>query len=232
MSEAAAIYEEALENQRLHPIARADESRATALTCRTFDIAVASLALLLLSPLLLVIALLIRLDSRGHALFRQERLGRDLSPFVVNKFRTMYTDTSHDEHRDFVQRLIAGKAERHGQLFKLTKDQRVTRVGRILRRSSLDELPQLINVLMGNMSIVGPRPPLDYEVERYPPHAFGRFAVKPGITGLWQVSGRSQLPFGEMIALDLEYAETRSFWLNARIVLRTIPVVLGRRGAA
>jgi lipopolysaccharide/colanic/teichoic acid biosynthesis glycosyltransferase len=207
-------------------------SRANAIACRTLDIAVATVALVLLSPLLLVIALWIRLDSEGPALFRQERRGRDTEPFVVNKFRTMHVNTPNSEHVAYVQSLIAGDAERKEKLFKLVADDRVTRAGRLLRKSSLDELPQLINVLLGNMSLVGPRPCLDYELVKYPPHAFGRFAVKPGITGLWQVSGRSQLGFDEMIALDIEYARRPSFWFNVRILARTVPVALLGRGAA
>jgi lipopolysaccharide/colanic/teichoic acid biosynthesis glycosyltransferase len=231
VSKTAAIYEQAV---KPHGIGRehAEEWRPTAFACRALDLLVASLALVVLSPLLLVIVIVIRLDSRGPALFRQERLGRDLRPFVVNKFRTMHTDTTNDEHRAFVQRLIAGDAERHKELFKLAGDERVTRAGRFLRKSSIDELPQLLNVVAGQMSLVGPRPPLDYEVEKYPAHAFGRFAVKPGITGLWQVCGRSQLSFDEMIALDLEYAARRSLWFNVSILVRTLPVVLLGRGAA
>jgi lipopolysaccharide/colanic/teichoic acid biosynthesis glycosyltransferase len=212
------------------------QSRVTAISCRALDVVGAALGLVVLAPVLAVIAIAIRLDSKGKALFRQERFGRDLEPFVVNKFRTMHRNASHEEHRAFVQRLIAGDAERHQRadeaLFKLASDPRVTRLGRFLRRSSLDELPQLINVLLGEMSLVGPRPPLAYEVERYPPAAFGRFAVKPGITGLWQVSGRSELTFDEMIALDLEYVRSRSLWLNVKICLSTVWVVLRRKGAA
>jgi lipopolysaccharide/colanic/teichoic acid biosynthesis glycosyltransferase len=224
------MYEQAATPPGVAPdLAR--RSRATAFGCRALDLAIASSLLVLLAPLLLVIALVIRLDSRGPALFRQRRLGRDLRPFVVNKFRTMHVDMRDDEHRAFVQRLIAGDAERHRELFKLAGDQRVTRAGRFLRKSSLDELPQLLNVVLGQMSLVGPRPPLDYEVEKYPAHAFGRFAVQPGITGWWQVCGRSQLSFDEMIALDLEYAARRSLWFNVRILARTLPVVLLGRGA-
>ena len=210
----------------------AREQVVTAIACRLLDVIVALLALVLLSPLLLVIAIAIRLDSAGPALFRQERRGWHTRRFVVNKFRTMHVDSANAEHVAYVQRLIAGDAERKDALFKLVADERVTRVGRVLRRSSLDELPQLINVVLGEMSLVGPRPCLDYELERYPAHALGRFAVKPGITGLWQVSGRSQLGFDEMIALDLEYAERQSFWLDVRILLRTLPVVLLGKGAA
>jgi lipopolysaccharide/colanic/teichoic acid biosynthesis glycosyltransferase len=224
------MYEQAAAPPGVAPD-RARRSRATEFGCRALDLAIASSLLVLLAPLLLLIALVIRLDSRGPALFRQRRLGRDLRPFVVNKFRTMHVDMRDDEHRAFVQRLIAGDAERHRELFKLAGDQRVTRAGRFLRRSSLDELPQLLNVVLGQMSLVGPRPPLDYEVEKYPAHAFGRFAVRPGITGWWQVCGRSQLSFDEMIALDLEYAARRSLWFNVRILARTLPVVLLGRGA-
>jgi lipopolysaccharide/colanic/teichoic acid biosynthesis glycosyltransferase len=230
VGETALTYDEVHERQALS--LPAVGSRASAIACRTLDLVVATVAVVCLLPLLLMIAIWIRLDSKGPALFRQERRGRGVTPFVVNKFRTMHTNTSTDEHRAFVQRLIEGEAERHGELFKLVADNRVTRAGRILRKWSLDELPQLINVLLGNMSLVGPRPCLDYELEKYPPHAFGRFAVKPGITGLWQVSGRSQLSFDEMIALDLDYAREQTFWLNVRILLRTLPVVLLGRGAA
>jgi lipopolysaccharide/colanic/teichoic acid biosynthesis glycosyltransferase len=230
VTEAAVLHEPMVQPQDV-ALVRACESRATAIACRALDLVLASLLLVLLSPCLLVLAIVIRLDSRGPALFRQERLGRDLRPFVVNKFRTMHVDTSNDEHRAFVQQLIAGDAERHQDLFKLAGDERVTRAGRLLRKSSLDELPQLLNVIAGDMSLVGPRPPLDYEVERYPEHAFGRFAVKPGITGWWQVCGRSQLSFDEMIELDLEYAGRRSLWFNVRILARTLPVVLLGRGA-
>jgi lipopolysaccharide/colanic/teichoic acid biosynthesis glycosyltransferase len=209
-----------------------EQSRASAIACRTLDLVVALVALVLLTPLLLAIALWIRLDSRGPALFRQERRGHGMKPFVVNKFRSMQVNTPNDEHVAYVQSLIAGDAERKETLFKLVADERVTSAGRVLRKSSLDELPQLLNVVRGNMSLVGPRPCLDYELEKYPQHAFGRFSVKPGITGLWQVSGRSQLSFDEMIALDLDYARQRSFRFNVKILLRTLPVVLFGRGAA
>lgn len=233
VSETTLTYERALEPQ--HPLLVAtDQTRATAFACRALDIAVALLALVVLSPVLLALAILIRLDSKGGPLFRQERLGRDMRPFIVNKFRTMHLDSdrANDEHVAFVQSFIAGDAERQAQLFKLSADERVTRIGRLLRKSSLDELPQLLNVLLGTMSLVGPRPCLQYEAERYPPHAFARFAVKPGITGWWQVCGRSQLSFEQMIALDVEYARRRSLWFNLRILARTLPVVLLGRGAA
>ena len=189
---------------------------------------------MLMTPVLIAIAVAVRLDSRGPVLFRQRRVGRSLQTFDVNKFRTMTHGASHDVHRAFVVGLIAGehpeRSEGHPR-FKLSADARVTSVGRFLRRSSLDELPQLWNVVRGEMSLVGPRPPIPYEVEHYPPHWFGRFAVKPGITGLWQVSGRSELTLEEMIALDIEYVERRSPLFNLWILLRTIPAVLRFRGA-
>jgi lipopolysaccharide/colanic/teichoic acid biosynthesis glycosyltransferase len=212
-------------------------ARRGSAACRALDIVVSAILLILLMPLFLVIGLIIRLDSEGPAIFRQRRIGRDQDPFTVMKFRTMYAGVGHDTHRAFVERLIAGDGPGEGDgvkpsFFKIARDPRVTRAGHVLRKSSLDELPQLWNVLRGEMSLVGPRPCLQYELEAYPTHWFGRFAVKPGISGLWQVGGRSELTLEEMIELDLEYARTRSFWVNVKILLRTIPVVLNGRGAA
>ncbi len=212
-----------------------DRVSAADITCRLLDVAVASIALVLLSPILLVIAILIRIESQGPAVFRQERVGRRLRPFTVNKFRTMRTGASHDAHRKFVQSLIAGETppEVAGKpRFKMASDDRITRVGRFLRRTSLDELPQLWNVVRGEMSLVGPRPPIAYEVERYPAHWFARFEVKPGLTGLWQVSGRCELTLEEMIELDIEYVRRRSLRFNVWILLRTVPAVLSLRGAS
>ena len=210
-------------------------SRAVDLACRSLDLIVALVLLVLLLPLVLVIAAAIRLESPGPVLFRQRRLGRSLTPFTVHKFRTMREGVSHDVHRTFVLSLIAGDAPPAAEgkpRFKLSSDDRVTRVGWILRRSSLDELPQLWNVVRGEMSLVGPRPPIPYEVEHYPSHWFGRFAVKPGVTGLWQVSGRSELTLEDMIKLDIEYVSRRSLWMNVWILLRTVPAVLSTRGAS
>ena len=205
------------------------------MACRALDVAVSAILLLLLVPIFLALAAAIRLDSPGRVLYRQRRVGRDLDPFMVNKFRTMHSGAGHETHRQFVIGLIEGQAETQDaelNFFKMANDDRVTRVGRFLRKSSLDELPQLWNVLRGDMSLVGPRPPIPYEVEHYPPHWFERFAVKPGMTGLWQVSGRSKLTLEEMIALDVEYARTRSLWTNIKILARTVPVVFVGRGAA
>jgi lipopolysaccharide/colanic/teichoic acid biosynthesis glycosyltransferase len=210
------------------------ESWQSAAACRALDVAVSAVLLLVLLPLFLALAAAIRLDSRGRVVYRQRRVGRNLDPFTVNKFRTMQSGAGHETHRQFVIGLIAGQTAQDAEpnFFKMANDDRVTRVGRFLRKSSLDELPQLWNVLRGDMSLVGPRPPIPYEVEHYPPHWFERFAVKPGMTGLWQVGGRSELTLEEMIALDVEYARTRSLWLNLKILVRTVPAVFAARGAA
>ena len=210
------------------------ESRYSAVTCRALDVAVSAVLLLVLLPVFLVLAVAILVDSRGRVVYRQRRVGRNLELFTVNKFRTMHRGAGHESHRQFVIGLIEGQQARDDEpnFFKMANDDRVTRVGRFLRKSSLDELPQLWNVLRGDMSLVGPRPPIPYEVEHYPPHWFDRFAVKPGMTGLWQVSGRSELTLEEMIALDVEYARSRSPWTNLKILARTVPVVFAGRGAA
>jgi lipopolysaccharide/colanic/teichoic acid biosynthesis glycosyltransferase len=198
------------------------------------DIVGAAVLLFLLAPLFAAIAIAVRLDSPGPVLFRQRRVGRDTESFTVNKFRTMHDGASHDRHREFVLGLIKDEHRRQdapGPQFKMTEDERVTRFGRALRRSSLDELPQLWNVLRGEMSLVGPRPPIPYEVEHYPPHWFARFVVKPGVTGLWQVNGRSEVTLEEMVRLDVEYTRRRSLWFNLSILARTVPAVLSGRGA-
>jgi lipopolysaccharide/colanic/teichoic acid biosynthesis glycosyltransferase len=203
--------------------------------CRTVDLLVACIVLVLLLPVMALIAAAIRLDSPGPVLFRQRRLGRGMKPFTVQKFRTMKQGVSQDIHRQFVIGLIAGTEPERTEgtpQFKLSADPRVTRLGRFLRKSSLDELPQLWNVVRGEMSLVGPRPAIEYEVEHYPEAWLRRFVHKPGMTGLWQVSGRSELTMAEMVKLDIDYTDRRSVWLNLSILLRTIPVVLFARGAS
>lgn len=192
---------------------------------RAFDITTSLVALLLTLPLLAVIALLIKLDSPGPVLFRQERLGKDGKRFTMVKFRSMYVDC------EVITPELAQRNESTGPLFKMRNDPRITRVGRFLRRTSLDELPQILNVLEGSMSIVGPRPPLPRELAGYEDLQQQRLQVKPGLAGLWQVSGRSNLTFDEMVALDLEYIERRSFWFDLQLIVRTIPCVLLGRGA-
>jgi lipopolysaccharide/colanic/teichoic acid biosynthesis glycosyltransferase len=208
-------------------------SRLSGFAIRLLDLLGAGALLMVLSPLLLLVALIVRLDSPGPAIFRQRRLGRDLKPFSVAKFRTMREGAAPDAHRSHVEEMIADDDGRGSRpMAKLQEDARVTRPGSFLRRTSIDELPQLWNVLRGEMSLVGPRPPIQYEVDRYPPEAFRRFAVKPGVTGLWQVRGRSLLTFKQMIELDTEYVERRSLWLNLKILLLTLPTVIHGKGAA
>jgi lipopolysaccharide/colanic/teichoic acid biosynthesis glycosyltransferase len=209
-----------------------DTSRLSEAAIRLLDLLGAAVMLILLSPLLLLVAAVVRLDSPGPAIFRQRRLGKDLKSFSVAKFRTMQEGAAADAHRSHVEQMIADENKRGTRtMSKLQEDARITRAGSFLRRTSLDELPQLWNVLRGEMSLVGPRPPIQYEVDRYPPEAFRRFAVRPGITGLWQVSGRSLLTFQEMIELDAEYAERRSLLLNLKILLLTLPTVIHGKGA-
>jgi lipopolysaccharide/colanic/teichoic acid biosynthesis glycosyltransferase len=189
---------------------------------RSLDIAVAGVALVALSPLLALIAVFIKLDSPGPALFRQQRPGRDMRMFTVLKFRTMRLGSDSLRPQDFA---TLG----YGPDQKKKADPRITRVGRLLRRFSLDELPQFINVLKGDMSLVGPRPLLGWELPAN--DLMARAGVLPGITGLWQVSGRSDLSFSEMLDLDLEYARRRSLLLDLKIILKTLPAMLSTRGA-
>ncbi len=200
---------------------------------RMLDILVAGALLLVLAPLMALIALAIRIDTGGPALFRQRRVGRGLYEFTMLKFRTMYSDADATPHREYVQALIGDdRSPERGRLYKLSVDNRVTRVGRFLRSWSLDEVPQLINVLRGKMALVGPRPVIPYEVEMYPDEYLSRFDVKPGLTGLWQVSGRNERTYEEMVHFDLQYARDSSLLLDLRILAKTVPVVFGRRGVA
>ena len=201
---------------------------------RTLDIGVAAVVLLLMAPVIAVVALTVRLSSPGPVFFRQRRLGRSMRPFTVLKFRTMRADADSALHRDYVRSLIGTDAPENppDNLYKLVVDPRVTKVGRFLRSWSLDEVPQLWNVLRGEMSLVGPRPVIEYEVEQYPDWYLRRFAVKPGLTGLWQVSGRNERTYEEMVRFDVEYAERRSLWMDLRILARTAIVVMRRQGVA
>lgn len=201
---------------------------------RLLDVTGSAIGLLLLSPLFAVLALAIRLDSKGPALYKQARLGKDGVPFVFYKFRTMTAGTACDVHKEYVTNLITSCSEDlkgDSGSYKLEDDDRVTRVGHYLRRTSVDELPQLWNVLRGDMSLVGPRPPLEYEVELYTPWQGRRLEVLPGMTGLWQVSGRNQLTYEQMIELDIAYIDDWSLGLDLSILWRTVSVVLTRRGA-
>ena len=198
---------------------------------RTFDLIVAALAIVLLFPVWLLVAVLIKLDSKGPVFYTQERVGMDGRLFLLYKFRTMKAGADPQLHREYQKAFIAGRAEANigndsKPTYKLAADPRITRIGKLLRRTSLDEVPQLLNVLLGDMSIVGPRPPIPYEVEAYELWHRKRLDMKPGLTGLWQVSGRNRLPFEEMVRLDLFYIENWSLLLDLKIILRTGLVML------
>lgn len=200
---------------------------------RGMDILGSSLALLVASPLFLLFALAIKLSSKGPVFFRQERVGQYGKRFWLLKFRSMYEHNDAGMHKEYMRRLIIGVAEKNNgngdgeAVYKLTRDSRITRIGALLRRTSLDELPQFLNVLKGEMSLVGPRPPIDYEVESYELwHRQRLLEAKPGITGLWQVNGRNRIGFDEMVRLDLRYARTWSPWLDLKILLLTPKAML------
>ncbi len=192
---------------------------------RAVDLVLVTFGLIAISPILIAIAIAIKVDSTGPIFYRQERVGKDGNAFWMFKFRSMCQDAE--------QRLdtLRAQNEASGPLFKIRKDPRVTRVGGVLRRWSLDELPQLLNVLRGEMSLVGPRPPIPSEVAKYEDWQLGRLRAVPGLTGLWQVSGRSEVPFHDMVRLDLHYIGNWSLGLDLEILLRTIPAVLTNRGA-
>lgn len=205
---------------------------------RGMDILGSLLLLGLLFPVFFVIAAAIKLTSKGPILFRQQRIGEHGIPFTFLKFRSMYINNDSSQHKEYVRQLIAGQAVKHptngtGEgVFKLTNDSRITPVGSFLRRTSLDELPQFINVLRGEMSLVGPRPPVTYEVEAYATwHRRRLLEAKPGITGLWQVHGRSRVGFDDMVRLDLRYARNCSPWLDMKILLQTPKAVIAGNGA-
>jgi lipopolysaccharide/colanic/teichoic acid biosynthesis glycosyltransferase len=217
---------------------RADNKRFASGLKRTMDVVGSSLALLLGAPVFLAIAIAIKATSKGPVFFRQQRTGQHGTPFEFLKFRSMFVGNDAGIHKEYVTNLIAGKAQRHPSdgngagVFKLTKDPRITRVGAFLRRTSLDELPQFLNVLRGEMSLVGPRPPVPYEVEAYDLwHRRRLLEAKPGITGLWQVTGRSSVKFDDMVRLDLQYARSWSPWMDIKILLRTPVVVIFGDGA-
>jgi exopolysaccharide biosynthesis polyprenyl glycosylphosphotransferase len=229
-------------NPTLYPDLRRNDKlgKAFSITKRVMDVVGSLLLLIITSPILCAVALAIKLSSQGPVFYRQQRVGQFGKPFTFLKFRSMYVDNDPSVHRKYVMQLIAGQAQRHATeaegdtvgVFKLTKDRRITKVGSFLRRSSLDELPQLFNVLKGEMSLVGPRPAIPYEVAAYETwHRRRLLEVKPGITGLWQVHGRGRVPFDEMVRLDLRYAREWSPLLDLKILLRTPRAVIIGDGA-
>jgi lipopolysaccharide/colanic/teichoic acid biosynthesis glycosyltransferase len=197
---------------------------------RPLDFVLALVFLILLAPLLLAITVAVLATSSGPVLFRQRRIGRDLREFTMLKFRTMHDGVSDAAHRALIADLAAGHTTGEG-LRKLTADPRVTGVGRLLRKTSLDELPQLLNVLTGTMSLIGPRPAIPYELEHYEARHYERFQVRPGLTGLWQVSGRAAVGFVEMLDIDVEYVRRANALTDLAITARTPIAVLPRRTA-
>ena len=207
---------------------------------RTIDIVGSILALMIFSPLFLIIAILIKLSSKGPIFFRQERVGHFGKKFTFFKFRTMYVNNDQNIHREYINNFMRGEIDHNSSgdngrkecAYKLKNDPRVTPIGRFLRKSSLDELPQFINVLRGEMSLVGPRPPIPYELENYDIWHIRRILeIKPGITGIWQILGRSSTTFDDMVRMDIKYIREWSLWLDIKILLKTPWVVLTGKGA-
>ncbi len=202
---------------------------------RAPDLLLASLMLVVFSPVLFLITLAIKIGSSGPAFYKQIRLGKKGEPFRFYKFRSMYVNADDAEHRSYVKNLIKTgnpyDVDENGKpLFKISDDGRITSVGKLIRKYSLDEFPQLFNVLRGEMSLVGPRPPLPCEYKDYRDWHRKRLDGIPGITGLWQVSGKNKIPFEEMVKLDIHYLENWSLWLDIKIILRTMPVMLKGEG--
>jgi len=220
-------------------------------TKRLWDFCISAVLLVLLSPVFLVVSILIRLDSPGPVIFTQKRVGckircqkgsvtKEVTTFTFYKFRSMYHRVGDQCHRDFIDAYIHNDQARMDQLqngsiahentFKLNHDPRITRIGSFLRKSSLDEIPQFWNVLKGDMSLVGPRPPIPYEVDIYAPWHHGRLLATPGITGLWQVSARNSTNFDEMVQIDIDYIQQQSFWLDLKILLNTPFAIFKNKG--
>lgn len=203
---------------------------------RALDITLTLLLLPFCSVVMLIVAILIRLDSPGPILFRQKRVGKDGVEFEFLKFRSMYVNNDDSSHRAAIEQFMSGQLldgnDRSATPYKLGSDRRITRVGKFIRKTSLDELPQFLNVLRGDMSLVGPRPPLPYEVDLYSAHDRLRLAGKPGLTGIWQVYGRSCVSFVEMIEMDIEYLQKQSLLQDLKLIFLTIPVMLFARGGA
>jgi len=218
-------------NPALYPdfVNRDQGRRVACIIKRLMDVVGSALALAVLSPVFAVVAILVKLSSEGPVLFRQDRLGQFGKTFTFLKFRSMYANNDRKIHQEFMRRVIKG--DHDGRVYKMTNDPRITKIGWILRRTSLDELPQFINVLKGEMSLVGPRPPIAYECKEYDIwHRRRVLEIKPGITGLWQVKGRSRVRFDDMVRLDLQYVRTWSVWLDLQILAKT-PKALFSDGA-
>lgn len=192
---------------------------------RTMDILGSIIGILLLSPVFLIVAILIKLDSKGKVLFSQRRVGLNGKEFNIYKFRSMVEDA------EALKKLLKDKNEMSGPMFKIKEDPRITKVGKFIRKTSIDELPQLLNVLKGEMSLVGPRPSLPSEVKKFEPWMLKRLEVKPGLTCYWQVSGRNNISFNEWMELDIKYVNERSIFLDIRLILKTIFLLFGDKNA-
>jgi len=200
---------------------------------RVLDVVVTLLLLPFTAIVMLLVAIAIRLDSKGPILFRQKRVGLNGEEFELLKFRSMYQDSDDSLHRQAIEKYLTNQALNDGDVaYKQVDDPRVTRVGKFIRKTSLDELPQFLNVLRGQMSLVGPRPPLRYEVDQYSPRDKLRLCGKPGLTGIWQVYARSQVPFAEMVEMDIVYLRQQSLWLDLKLIVLTVPVMVLARGGA
>jgi lipopolysaccharide/colanic/teichoic acid biosynthesis glycosyltransferase len=218
----------------LSPADEQDSSRKkySDIAKRVIDVSGSLGFLLVFSPLFLLIAALIKMTSSGPVFFRQQRIGQFGKEFRFLKFRSMYVNNDPSIHREYIRKLIADELDSNGGTYKITNDPRVTRFGRLLRKTSLDELPQFVNVLRGEMSLVGPRPPIPYEFEKYSLwHRRRILEAKPGITGLWQIAGRSRTTFDEMVRMDLRYIRQQSLWLDIKILCKTPIAVLRGNGA-
>lgn len=236
LSNAEKVYQRTEIPIRVSGLEVREKSRWESFVKRFLDAGVGLFVLILGFPFFLALALLIKLTSKGPVLFKQKRIGENGKPFSFYKFRTMRVDADDSLHRKFTQDFIRGQMSQTNldgngaTLYKLTRDPRITPVGSFLRRTSLDELPQFINILRGEMTLVGPRPPVPYEYDCYEDWHKMRLAVKPGLTGLWQVSGRSSVSFHEMVMLDLHYIENWSLRMDLNIILATIPVMFAGTG--
>jgi len=219
-----------IDGKPIWEFSRRNSSKLSELIIRIFDIIGSLLAISVFGIPMLVSALIIRIESGSPILFKQERIGKDGKPFIFLKFRSMKNGNVNRTHESYMKTLIKGK-RKGGEIFKTDDDKRITRFGRFLRKTSFDEMPQFFNVLKGDMSIVGPRPPISYEVEMYEDWHKDRMKIKPGITGAWQVFGRSSLPFDKSVFLDLYYVKNRSILLNLYLCLKTIPRILTSVGA-
>ena len=205
----------------------AKESIFYSVTKRLIDIVGSLCGIILLSPLFLIVAILIKLeDPKGKVFFAQERNGRYPKTFKMYKFRSM-VHNAEELLKDLMDR-----NEQTGPVFKINDDPRITKVGKFIRKTSIDELPQLFNVLKGDMSLVGPRPPIPHEVEQYNSYQMQRLAVKPGLTCIWQVSGRNNIGFDEWVEMDIEYIKTRNLWLDIKLIFKTVGVLFGDDNAS